>query len=67
MGVQVQDIGTYLCWQTYVDDPGQALGLSKLIHIAKSAELDALPHPEEIPMSGIFPRGKDGYDSFYFH
>ena len=22
VGVQVQDIGTYLCWQTYVDDPG---------------------------------------------
>ena len=23
VGVQVQDIGTYLCWQTYVDDPGK--------------------------------------------
>ena len=23
VGVQVQDIGTYLCWQTYVDDPGR--------------------------------------------
>ncbi len=49
VGVQVQDIGTFLSWQTYVDDPGRALGLAKLIHIAKPAELDGLPHPEEIP------------------
>lgn len=50
VGVQVQDIGTYLCWQTYVDDPGQDLGLGQLIHIAKPAELDSIPHPEEIPL-----------------
>lgn len=49
VGVQVQDIGTYLCWQTYVDDPGKELGLAKLIHIAEPAELDGIPHPEEIP------------------
>ena len=49
VGVQVQDIGTYLCWQTYVDDPGASLGLAKLVHIAKPAELDAIPHPEELP------------------
>jgi len=50
VGVQVQDIGTYLCWQTYVDDPGRDLGLSKLIHIAQSAELGGLQHPEAIPL-----------------
>ena len=50
VGVQVQDIGTYLCWQTYVDDPGRELGLGKLIHLAKSPELDGIPHPEEIPL-----------------
>ena len=49
VGVQVQDIGTFLCWQCYVDDPGKELGLSKLIHIAKPAELGSIPHPEEIP------------------
>lgn len=49
IGVQVQDIGTFLCWQTYVDDPGRDMGLSKLVHIAQSAELDGLQHPEEIP------------------
>jgi hypothetical protein len=50
VGVQVQDIGTYLCWQTYVDDPGRDLGIAKLIHIAKPADLDGIPHPEEIPL-----------------
>jgi hypothetical protein len=50
VGVQVQDIGTYLCWQTYVDDPGRDLGLSKLTHIAKPADLDTIPQPETIPM-----------------
>lgn len=50
VGVQVQDIGTFLCWQTYVDDPGKELGLAKLIHIAKPADLDQIPHPEEIPL-----------------
>lgn len=58
VGVQVQDIGTFLCWQTYVDDPGRELGLSKLIHIAKSAELDGIPHPEEIPMLQPFQEEK---------
>jgi hypothetical protein len=58
VGVQVQDIGTFLCWQTYVDDPGRALGLAKLIHIAKPAELDGIPHPEEIPMLQSFQEEK---------
>jgi hypothetical protein len=54
VGVQVQDIGTYLCWQTYVDDPGRQLGIAKLVHIAKSAEAgdagqpDAEPKPQPI-------------------
>src|SRR6185436_14741520 len=50
VAVQVQDIGTYLCWQTYVDDPGESLGLAELMHIAKPAELDGLHAPDEIPM-----------------
>lgn len=58
IGVQVQDIGTYLCWQTYVDDPGRELGLAKLIHIAKPAELDGIPHPEMIPMLQPFKEEK---------
>jgi hypothetical protein len=58
VGVQVQDIGTYLCWRTYVDDPGRELGLSKLIHIAKPPELDSIPHPEEIPLVQAFQEEK---------
>ena len=58
VGVQVQDIGTFLCWQTYVDDPGKDLGLSKLVHIATPAELDGIPHPEEIPMLQPFQEQK---------
>lgn len=58
VGVQVQDIGTFLCWQTYVDDPGRELGLAKLIHIAKQPELDGIPHPEEIPSLQPFQEPK---------
>ena len=58
VGVQVQDIGTYLCWQTYVDDPGRELGLAQLIHIAKPPELGGLTHPEEIPLLQPFSEEK---------
>lgn len=50
VGVQVQDIGTYLCWQTYVDDPGRQLGIAKLVHLAKGPEVGSIPAPEAIPM-----------------
>jgi hypothetical protein len=49
VGVQVQDIGTYLCWQTYVDDPGRQLGISKLVHLAKSPEIGQIPPPQAVP------------------
>lgn len=53
VGVQVQDVGTYLSWQTFVDDPGQALGLANLVHIAKPADL--MPQPNQKKF-GIPPR-----------
>ncbi len=43
VGVQVQDIGSYLCWQTFVDNPGKKIGLANLIHIASPADLDSIP------------------------
>jgi hypothetical protein len=58
VAVQVQDIGTYLCWQSYVDDPGRELGLARLLHIAKPAELDGIPHPEEVPALQPFSEEK---------
>ncbi len=49
VGVQVQDIGTYLCWQTFVDEPGKSLGLANLVHIAKPADLVTPPDQNLIP------------------
>lgn len=43
VGVQVQDIGSFLCWETFVDEPGEDLGLATLVHIAKPADL--IPKP----------------------
>ena len=41
VGVQLQDVGTQLCWQTFVDDPGRELGIAELVHIAQPADLRA--------------------------
>ena len=49
VAVQVQDVGTYLCWQTFVDRPGNALGLSNLVHIAQKPDGQIPQPPEEIP------------------
>lgn len=58
VAVQVQDIGTYLCWQSYVDRPGESLGVAELMHIAKPADLDGLHAPDEIPTLQPFPESK---------
>lgn len=48
VGVQVQDIGTYLCWQTFVDEPGKQLGLADLVHLATPADLQPQPDQHEL-------------------
>ncbi len=48
VGVQVQDMGSYLCWETFVDEPGKNLGLANLVHIAKPADL--VPPPDQTMM-----------------
>lgn len=48
VGVQVQDIGSYLCWQCYVDEPGDSLGVANMVHVAKSPDLEKIPHPKAI-------------------
>lgn len=50
VGVQVQDIGSYLCWETFVDEPGKQLGLANLVNIAKPADLVDVPLPADIPL-----------------
>lgn len=54
IAVQVQDVGTYLCWQTFVDRPGNALGLSNLVHIAQKPDGQIPQPPEEIPQMQPF-------------
>ncbi|QKW24569.1 peptidoglycan-binding protein [Kitasatospora sp. NA04385] len=49
IGVQVQDIGSYLCWETFVDEPGTDLGLATLVHLAQPADLLPVPDQTEIP------------------
>jgi len=52
VGVQVQDIGSYLCWQTYVDDPGANIGLGELVHIAKVTDVEGQP---KLPVEAVLP------------
>jgi hypothetical protein len=49
VGVQLQDLGTRLCWQVFVDDPGGPLGLSELVHFAPSPDLSSLKLPDLPP------------------
>jgi hypothetical protein len=53
VGVQIQDIGSYLCWETFVDEPGEQLGLPNLVHISKPADLILVPNPKEFPMPDL--------------
>lgn len=48
LAVQVQDIGSYLCWQTYVDDPGAQLGVSRLVHVGSPPDTSRIPIPEMV-------------------
>lgn len=48
IAVQVQDVGSYLCWQTYVDDAGASLGLGTLVHVGAPPDLSQIPAPEMV-------------------
>ncbi|MER7274039.1 hypothetical protein ABT369_06275 [Dactylosporangium sp. NPDC000244] len=37
VAVQVQDLGEQLCWQLYIDNPGDPLGLGEFVHATSSA------------------------------
>ena len=49
VGVQLQDIGTRLCWHSYVDHPGAELGVAKLVHIAEPPDLTLVTNPQLVP------------------
>jgi hypothetical protein len=44
VGVQMQDVGTQICWQIYVDDPGRELGVDQLVHLAAKSDLSQYEH-----------------------
>ncbi len=52
VGVQIQDLGSRLCWQMFVDHPGRTLGLAELVHFVESPELAGLKEPEKIEAPG---------------
>ena len=49
VGVQLQDLGTQLCWQVFVDNPGSTLGLAELVHYAEPPDLANLQEPDALP------------------
>ncbi len=64
VGVQLQHIGTQLCWQLYVDEPGLTLGVGELVHMAKKTDLDAAGvRPPDAP---VYPDPKDSEVSVDF-
>ena len=49
VGVQLQHIGTQLCWQVFIDEPGRPLGIGILVHAAAPSDLVSTPPPEAPP------------------
>lgn len=57
VGVQLQDYGTRLCWQAYVDNPGDTLGVPIFVHAAPPPDLQSIKAPEAPPDLAPFVRG----------
>jgi hypothetical protein len=56
VAVQVQDLGQQLCWQVYIDNPGDPLGLGEFVHEAmKSTDPGSKP-PDEPPPPPPIPQ-----------
>ncbi|HEX6427087.1 MAG TPA: hypothetical protein VF008_05350, partial [Niastella sp.] len=56
IGVQLQDLGTQLCWQVFIDNAGLKLGLAELVHFAESPDLSNLKGPEIGPPPSAIPK-----------
>lgn len=48
VGVQLQHIGTRLCWQIYLDDPGGPLGLGEAVHTVTSQSSSNMTPPDPL-------------------
>lgn len=46
VGVQLQHIGSRLCWQIYLDDPGRELGLGDMVSAVPAPDLTTVKKPE---------------------
>ncbi|MET7474638.1 hypothetical protein ABZT17_09800 [Streptomyces sp. NPDC005648] len=75
VGVQIQHIGSRLCWQVYLDDPGASLGLGELVHVVTAPDVTGIkkPEPPPVPQAKVveftgqfpilkYPGTKDGPD-----
>lgn len=49
VAVQVQDLGQQLCWQLYVDFPGDKLDTGQFVHETAAALDPSLKRPDTIP------------------
>lgn len=49
VGIQLQHIGTQLCWQVYVDEPGHDLGIAELVHVAQPSDTESSIQPPDAP------------------
>jgi hypothetical protein len=56
VGVQLQDLGSQLCWQVFIDNAGFKLGLAELVHFAESPDLSNLKGPEIGPPPTAIPK-----------
>jgi hypothetical protein len=49
VGVQLQHVGSRLCWQVFLGDPGKDLGLGDMVHVVEAPDLTAIQRPEKLP------------------
>jgi hypothetical protein len=60
VAVQVQDLGRQLCWQLYVDNPGNTLDTGEFVHETGAAldpsikRPDSIPYPADKPVTSPF-------------
>jgi hypothetical protein len=50
VAVQVQDLGRQLCWQAFVDNPGDTLGLGEFVHSSGSSLDPGVKPPDYKPI-----------------
>jgi hypothetical protein len=50
VAVQIQDLGQRLCWQVYVDNPGDPLGIGDFVHATGAALDPSLKQSDQKPI-----------------